>query len=79
MQLINGLQLERSISQPRLTLNGGMGECGEGMAKLVDLAWGRDVHLGLDLNEEEMEENDVHDQPTPIVKLPQTRDYAQLL
>ena len=41
------------------------------MAKLVDLTWGREIHLGLILNEEPMEGNDVDDQPTPIVKLPQ--------
>jgi hypothetical protein len=31
------------------------------MAKLVDLAWGREIHLGLDSNEEPMEANDVDD------------------
>ena len=31
------------------------------MAKLVDLAWGREIHLGLDLNEEPMKGNDVDD------------------
>jgi hypothetical protein len=41
------------------------------MAKLVDLAWGGEVHLGLN-------SNDVDDQPTPIVKLPQAHEYAQL-
>ena len=51
----------------------------EGMAKLVDLVWSEEFHLGLDLNEEQMNENDVDDQPTPIVKLPQACDYAQLL
>jgi hypothetical protein len=35
--------------------------------------------MGLDMNEEPMEGNDVDDQPTPIVKLPQAREYAQLL
>ena len=49
------------------------------MAKLVDLAWGRKIHLGLDLNEEPMEGNDVDDQPTPIVKLFQAHKYAKLL
>ena len=39
----------------------------------------REVHLGLDLNEEPMERNDVDDQPTPIVKLPQAHEYAQIL
>ena len=39
------------------------------MDELVDLAWGREIHLDLDLNEEPMKENDVDDQPTPIVKL----------
>ena len=34
---------------------------------------------GLDLNEEPMEGNDVNDQPTPIIKLYQAREYAQLL
>ena len=47
------------------------------MAKLVDLGQGSEVHLGLDLNEEPMEENNVDDQPTSIVKLPQARVYAQ--
>ena len=49
------------------------------MDELLDLAWGREIHLGLDLNEEPMEENDVDDQPTPMVKLPQACEYAQLL
>ena len=31
------------------------------MVELVDLPWGGEVHLGLDLNEEPMEENDVND------------------
>ena len=31
------------------------------MTKLVDLAWGREVHLGLHLNEKPMEGNDVDD------------------
>ena len=31
------------------------------------------------MNDEPMEQNDVDDWPTPIVKLPQTREYAQLL
>ena len=35
--------------------------------------------MGLDLNEEPMEVNGVDDQPTPIVKLPQACEYAQLL
>ena len=33
----------------------------KGMANLLNLAWGREVYMGLDLNEEPMEENDVHD------------------
>ena len=41
------------------------------MVELVDVAWGREVHLGLDLNERPMERNDVDDQPTLVVKLPQ--------
>ena len=49
------------------------------MLELVDLAWGRKIHLGLNLNEEPMEGNDVDDRPTPIVKLPQAREYAQKL
>ena len=53
--------------------------CAEGMAKLVDLTWGGEFHLGLDLNKEQMEENDVDDQSTPIVKPPQTREYARFL
>ena len=46
---------------------------------LVDLAWGREIHLGLDLHEEPMEGDDVDDQPTPIVKLPQAREYDRWL
>ena len=49
------------------------------MVELVDLAWGRQIHLGLDLNEKPMKGNGVHDQPTPIVKLPKACEYAQLL
>jgi len=45
----------------------------------VDLTRGREVHLGSHLNEELLDKNDVEDQPTPIVKLPQAREYAQLL
>ena len=30
-----------------------------GIDELVDLAWGREVHLGSDLNEQLVEENDV--------------------
>ena len=49
------------------------------MVELVDLAWGRENHLGIDFNEEPMKGNDMDDQPTPIVKLPQAHEYAQLL
>jgi hypothetical protein len=49
------------------------------MVELVDLARDRDKHLGLDLNEEPMRGIDVDDQPIPIIKLPQAREYAQLL
>ena len=40
------------------------------MVKLVDLAWGREIQLGLYLNEGPMGGNDVDDQPTSIVNLP---------
>ena len=46
---------------------------------MVNLAWGREVRLGLDLNEGQVEGNHVDDQPTPIVKLPQACGYARLL
>jgi hypothetical protein len=37
------------------------------MSELVDLAWGREVHSGLDLHEEPIGGgNDVNDQQTPI-------------
>ena len=49
------------------------------MTKLVDVACSRGFHLGLDLNEELMEGNDVDDQPIPIIKLPQALEYAQPL
>ena len=49
------------------------------MAELVDLTWGKEIYLGIDLNEDQREENDVDDQPTPTIKLPQARDDAQLL
>ena len=39
------------------------------MAKLMDLPWGRGVHLGIDLNEEPNEGNVVDDQPTLLVRL----------
>ena len=48
------------------------------MAQLVDLTWCMEVCLGLDLNEEPMERNDVDDQPTQIVKFSQACEYAQL-
>ena len=41
--------------------------------------WGRETHLGLDLNKELMEENGVDDQSIPIIKLPQAYEYAQFL
>jgi hypothetical protein len=46
------------------------------MIELVDFVWGRKIHLGLDLNEEPMKGND---RPTPIVKIPQANENAQLL
>ena len=49
------------------------------MVELVGLTSGREIHLGLNMNEELMEGNDVDDQPIPIVKLPQAHEYAQLL
>ena len=45
----------------------------------MDLAHGREVHLGLDLNEESMEGSDVDDQPTPIVKISSSPSVCQLL
>ena len=45
----------------------------------MDLTWSREIYLKLDLNEEPMDGNDMDDQPTPIVKLPQAHEYAQLL
>ena len=47
--------------------------------ELVDMAWGREIHLDLDLNGEPVEGNDVNDQPKPIVKFPQACEYAHLL
>ena len=49
------------------------------MAELVDFAWGREIHLGLSLNEEPMDGNDLDERPTPIVMLPQAHEYVQLL
>jgi hypothetical protein len=46
------------------------------MVELVDLAWGGDIWLGLNLNKEPM--NDVDDRPTPRVKLSQTRDTCPI-
>ena len=46
------------------------------MVELVDLIRGRESHLGLDLNEKPMEGNDC---PTPIVKLLEAYEFAQLL
>jgi hypothetical protein len=45
------------------------------MAKLV-LAWGREIHLYLYLNEGPMGGDDVDDQPTSIINLLQAREYA---
>ena len=41
------------------------------MAELVDLAWVKEIHLGLNLNEKPMKGNGVDNCPTPVVKLPQ--------
>jgi hypothetical protein len=49
------------------------------MDEWVDLAFGMGQRDPLDLNEEPMEGNDVDDQATTIVKLPQARENAQLL
>ena len=49
------------------------------IVELMDLAQVREIHLGLYLNEEPTEGNDVDNQPTPIVELPQAREYVQLL
>lgn len=49
------------------------------MVELMDLAWGREFHLGSTLNKEPMEGNDVDNQPTLTFKLPQAHEYAQLL
>ena len=46
------------------------------MVELVDVAWSRETHLGLNLNEEPLKRNDVDYQPILIVKLPQTHEYA---
>ena len=46
------------------------------MVELVDLAWGREILLGSNLNEEPMKGNDVDDLPTLVVKLRQAREYA---
>ena len=49
------------------------------MAVLVDLALGRDFPLDSYLTEEPLQGNDVDDQPTQIIKLPQACGYGQLL
>ena len=49
------------------------------MVELMELAYGREIHLSLDLNEEPIKGNDVDDQPTLIVKLPQACENVQLL
>lgn len=41
------------------------------MVDLVDVACSREVHLGLELNDEPTWGNDMDDQPTPIAKLSQ--------
>ena len=51
------------------------------MVELVDLAWGREVQLNLDLNGKPMEGNDLDDQLVPMVKLlkPMSRpNYYQI-
>ena len=48
------------------------------MDELVDLAQGTKTYLCLDLNEEPIDGNDVDEQRTRIVKLPQAHEYAQL-
>jgi hypothetical protein len=47
---------------------------------LVDLLWGGEIHLGLYLNEEPMEGNDVDDQLTPSFLKPMSMpNYYQIL
>ena len=41
--------------------------------------WGRENSLDLDLKEQPMDGNDVHDSPTPIVNLTQPRECDQLI
>ena len=45
----------------------------------MNLAWGRRNPLNLDLKEQPMDGNDVHDHPTPIVNFTQPHEYAQFL
>ena len=42
--------------------------------ELLELAWGREIDSSLILINIQVEGNDVDDQPTPIVKLPQARE-----
>ena len=42
-------------------------------------AWGKKIHLGLELNEEPMEGNDVDDQLTPIFKPVSMPNYYYIL
>jgi hypothetical protein len=35
--------------------------CVESMVEMVNMAWGREIHLDLNLNEHPTEENDVDD------------------
>ena len=49
------------------------------MVEFMDFACSREIHLGLNLHEEPKEGNDVDDQPTSIIKLPQAHAYVQLL
>lgn len=48
------------------------------MAEFVGLESGREIHLDSNLNDEPMEENNVDDQPTPIIKFPQTYEYVTI-
>ena len=46
--------------------------------ELVDLAWGREIHLALNWNEEPMEGDEVNDRPIPILKPTSLHKYYQI-
>jgi hypothetical protein len=57
-------------------VGGEISDANYNMVELVILAWSKEIHLVINLNEDLVERNDVDDHSTPIVKLPQAHEIV---